>query len=76
MEDSYCIKDKRLTPCVDPMGYQKDKKGRDVFFSKCGVCGTKKVRYVTTPIIVSNEESSEYEYEYENEIDYNFIKRL
>lgn len=46
MKESYCIKDKRVTPCVEPSGYQKDKRGRTQFFCKCGVCGIKKVRYV------------------------------
>ena len=26
MNESYCIKDKRVTPCVEPSGYQTDKK--------------------------------------------------
>ena len=46
MKESYCIKDKRVTPCVEPSGYQKDKRGRTQFFCQCGVCGIKKVRYV------------------------------
>ena len=46
MRESYCIVDKRVTPCVEPSGYQQDKRGRTQFFCKCGVCGTKKVRYV------------------------------
>ena len=46
MKESYCIVDKRVTPCVEPSGYQKDKRGRTQFFCRCGVCGTKKVRYV------------------------------
>ena len=46
MKESYCIKDKRVTPCVEPSGYQKDKRGRTQFFCSCGVCGIKKVRYV------------------------------
>ena len=25
MKETYCIKDKRVTPCVEPSGYQKDK---------------------------------------------------
>ena len=32
MKESYCIKDKRLTPCVEPSGTQKDKRGRLQFF--------------------------------------------
>lgn len=46
MNESYCIKDKRITPCVEPSGYQEDKRGRTQFYCKCGVCGIKKVRYV------------------------------
>ena len=41
MKESYCIVDKRVTPCTEPSGYQKDKRGRTQFF-----CGNKKVRYV------------------------------
>ena len=28
MNESYCIKDKRVTPCAEPSGYQADKNGR------------------------------------------------
>ena len=48
MVESYCIVDKRVTPCVEPSGYQKDKRGRTQFYCRCAVCGTKKVRYVKT----------------------------
>ena len=46
MVESYCIKDKRVTPCVEPSGYQKDKRGRTQYYCRCAVCGIKKVRYV------------------------------
>ena len=46
MKESYCIVDKRVTPCTEPSGYQKDKRGRTQFFCHCAVCGIKKVRYV------------------------------
>ena len=46
MNESYCIKDKRVTPCVEPSGYQTDKNGRKQFYCHCSVCGIKKVRYV------------------------------
>ena len=46
MNESYCIVDKRVTPCTEPSGYQKDKNGRTQFFCHCTVCGKKKVRYV------------------------------
>ena len=46
MEETYCIKDKRVTPCVEPSGFQSDKNGRKQFYCHCVVCGIKKVRYV------------------------------
>ena len=46
MKETYCIVDKRVTPCTEPSGYQKDKRGRTQFFCRCAVCGNKKVRYV------------------------------
>ena len=48
MTESYCIVDKRVTPCTEPSGYQTDKRGRTQFFCRCAVCGNKKVRYVKT----------------------------
>ena len=46
MKETYCIKEKKETPCVEPSGYQKDKRGRTQFFCTCASCGIKKVRYV------------------------------
>ena len=46
MKESYCIVDKRVTPCIEPSGYQTDKRGRTQLFFRCAVCGNKKVRYV------------------------------
>ena len=46
MKESYCIVDKRVTPCTEPSGYQTDKRGRTQFYCRCAVCGNKKVRYV------------------------------
>ena len=43
MNQSYCIKDKKVTPCIEPSGYQTDKNGRRHFYCHCGI---KKVRYV------------------------------
>ena len=48
MKESYCIVDKRVTPCTEPSGYQKDKRGRTQFFCRRAVCGNKKVRYLKT----------------------------
>ena len=46
MKDFYCVKDKMITPSVEPSGYQTDKRGRTYFICRCGVCGNKKVRYL------------------------------
>ena len=48
MTESYCTVDKRVTPCTEPSGYQKNKRRRTQFFCKCAVSGNKKVRYVKT----------------------------
>ena len=48
MKESYCIVDKRVTPCTEPSGYQKDKRGLAQFYCRCAVCGNKNVRYVKT----------------------------
>ena len=32
MKESYCIVDKRVTPCTEASGYQQDKRGRTQFF--------------------------------------------
>ena len=45
MEETYCIVDKRKTPCVEPSGYQRDKRGRLQFSCTFAFCGNKKVRY-------------------------------
>ena len=58
MTESYCIVDKRVTPCTEPSGYQKDKRGRTQFYCRCAVCGNKKVRYVkkgSTPMTGSGK---------------------
>ena len=54
MAESYCIVDKRVTPCTEPSGYQQDKRGRTKFFCRCAVCGNKKVRYVKTGTVSQN----------------------
>ena len=46
MNETYCVVDKKKTPCTEPSGYQTDERGRTQFFCHCAVCGNKKVRYV------------------------------
>ena len=40
MKETYCLKDRRYTPYVEPSGYQKDKRGRTQFYCTCAVCGS------------------------------------
>ena len=54
MKESYCIKDKMVTPCVEPSGYQQDKRGRTQFYCHCAVCGIKKVRYVKSGTVTGS----------------------
>ena len=53
MKESYCIKDKRVTGCIELSGYRQDKRGRTQFYCKCAVCGIKKVRYVKSKKLIS-----------------------
>ena len=43
MKESYCIVDKRVTPCTEPSGYQKDKRDRTQFFCRWQFVGIKKL---------------------------------
>ena len=61
MEETYRIVDKRKTPCVEPSGYQKDKRGRLQFYCTCAVFGAKKVRYVKETVKLEQEEKLEGE---------------
>lgn len=48
MEETHCIVDKRKHPCVEPKGYQREKRNRLQFYRTCAICGTKKVRKRTS----------------------------
>ena len=43
----YCVKEKKLTDCVEPSGYKTAKNGRLMFFCHCASCGIKKTRFVS-----------------------------
>ena len=43
---SYCVKQKKLTECVEPSGYKKTKNGRLMFFCTCAECGITKTKFV------------------------------
>ena len=46
MEKTWCLKDGDYTPCVEPSGYQRNKRKRLQIYCTCAVCGSKEVRYV------------------------------
>ena len=43
---SYCVKQKKVTECVEPSGYKTTKNGRLMFFCTCVECGITKTRFV------------------------------
>ena len=43
---SYCVKDKKITQCIEPSGYKKAKNGRLMFFFTCAECGITKTKLV------------------------------
>ena len=50
MTESYCIVDKRVTPCTEPSGYQKDKRGTQQIR---GCKLTPRVIYINTDLVFS-----------------------
>ena len=46
--ESYCVKQKKFTECIDPSGYKKSKNGKLMFYCKCKECGIMKYKFVKT----------------------------
>ena len=44
--ETYCVKEKKKTACVEPSGYITTKNGRKMFWCTCASCGIKKTRFV------------------------------
>ena len=40
--ESYCVKQKKYTQCVEPSGTKTAKNGRLMFWCTCAECGIKK----------------------------------
>ena len=40
--ETYCVKEKKKTACVEPSGYMTTKNGRKMFWCTCASCGIKK----------------------------------
>ena len=46
--ESYCVKQKKFTECMEPRGYKKSKNGKLMFYCKCTECGIIKYKFVKT----------------------------
>ena len=44
--ESYCVKQKKFTECIEPSGYKKSKNGKLMFYCKCKECGIMKYKFV------------------------------
>ena len=42
---SYCVKQKKVTELIEPLGYKKAKNGRLMFFCTCAECGITKTQF-------------------------------
>ena len=42
----YCLKQKKVTECIKPMGYKTAKNVRLMHFCNCAECGIKKTRFI------------------------------
>ena len=46
LAESYCVKQKKFTECIEPKGYKKSKNGKLMFYCKCKECGIMKYKFV------------------------------
>ena len=46
MVKSYCVKQKKMTECVEPSGTKTTKNGRLMHWCTCAECGTKKTQFI------------------------------
>ena len=44
--ESYCVKQKKFTECIEPRGYKKSKNDKLMFYCKCKECGIMKYKFV------------------------------
>ena len=44
--NSYCVKQRKQTGCIEPSGYKTAKNGRLMHFCTCAECGIKKTKFV------------------------------
>ena len=46
MVKSYCVKQKKVTECIEPSGYKKAKKRKIDVFCTCAECGITKTKFI------------------------------
>ena len=43
---TYCVKQRKETECVEPLGYKYAENGQRMFYCTCAECGITKTRFV------------------------------
>ena len=56
--ESYCVKQKKFTECIEPRGYKKSKNGKLMFYCKCKECGIMKYKFVKKSSHTSDKDQS------------------
>ena len=44
--ETYCVKEKKKTACIEPSGYKTAKNGRQMFWCTCASCGIRKFQFI------------------------------
>ena len=44
--ETYCVKEKKKTKCIEPSGFRTAKNGRPMAWCTCASCGIKKYRFI------------------------------
>ena len=53
--ETYCVKQRKKTGCVEPSGFTKTSNNRDIFFCTCAECGITKYRFVKASQVNKNQ---------------------
>ena len=56
--ESYCVKQKKFTECMEPRGYKKSKNGKLMFYCKCKECGIMKYKFVKKSSYTNDKDQS------------------
>ena len=47
--ETYCVKEKKKTKCIEPSGFKTAQNGRPMAWCTCASCGIKKYRFIKGP---------------------------